>query len=326
MLLIHQTATEPYFNIAAEEHLLKNFSEDIFILYRNEPSIIVGKHQNTLAEINLDLVRRKQLKVIRRLSGGGTVYHDLGNLNYTFIVNGSVGNLVNFKKFTQPIVDVLQGLGVDATLSGKNDIRIGDKKISGNAEHIYKSRTLHHGTLLFSSNLEALNEAIDIDPNAYSDKAVKSIRSHVTNLSDSLKGSITIDELADLIVNHIKGIYPNSHSFQFTNDDIDAIKLLVDNKYSTWEWNFAYSPSYTLSKQIPLGNDILKIFINVERGIISQISFEGNSLNKNKRLELEQILTGCPHDAGEIERKLMAVRIDECLPNIPIDKLLAGLL
>lgn len=302
--------------------MLKNFTDDIFILYRNEPSIIVGKHQNTLAEINLEFVKRNNLSVVRRLSGGGTVYHDLGNLNYSFIANGSDGNLVNFKKFTQPLIDVLQGLGVDAKLGGKNDIRVGDKKISGNAEHVYKNRVLHHGTLLFSSDLDELNESIKINPNTYSDKAVKSIRSIVTNISDLLENPIPIDEFRDIIINHIREVNPNTLMYQFTRNDIDFITKLVESKYSTWDWNFGYSPTYTLNKRIEIGEDVLEVTIRVENGIICSIKMDGDAMNKDMLLEIENLLTNCPHDVDIIVEKLSTIEFN---PNLNVDGILKGL-
>lgn len=322
MLLIQQTSTNPYFNIASEEFLLRYFLDDIFILYRNEPSIIVGKHQNTLAEINLEYVKKNKLNVIRRLSGGGTVYHDLGNLNYTFIANGKEGTLVDFKKFTQPIINVLQKLGVDAKLGGKNDIRIGDKKISGNAEHVYKNRVLHHGTLLFSSNLDELNESIKINPNTYSDKAVKSIRSEVSNISEFLKEPITVTEFADLIANHIKQAFPSSKSYQLNINDVKIINELVDTKYSTWDWNYGYSPTYTLKKEILIGENILGIMFSVDKGIIREIKLKGDFLNKENLLEIEQTLTNCPHDIDIITEKLSTIEFN---PNLTVDGILGGL-
>ncbi|MHC1702911.1 MAG: lipoate--protein ligase [Tenuifilaceae bacterium] len=324
MLIILQTSTNPYFNIATEEYLLKNSTDDIFILYRNEPSIIVGKHQNTIAEINLDFVKKKELKVVRRLSGGGTVYHDLGNLNYSFIANGSEGNLVDFKKFTQPIIEVLLELGVEAFLGGKNDIRVGDKKISGNAEHVYKNRVLHHGTLLFSSQLNELDESIKVNLNTYTDKAVKSIRSHVANISEYLKESISIEQFINSIINHIKKNYPDSLIYNLTDQDILAINHLVETKYSTWQWNFGYSPTYTLTKDFNIGKDNIKITIQVDKGIICSVNFETSLLNKNQVEELESLLVGCPHDIDEI-RNRMARKPVLLSQNISIDQLIKEL-
>ncbi|HRC66441.1 MAG TPA: lipoate--protein ligase family protein, partial [Bacteroidales bacterium] len=148
MFCINNQNTNPYFNLASEEYLLKNYEEDVFMLWRNEPSIIIGKHQNALAEINIEYVKENHIKVVRRITGGGAVFHDLGNLNFTFISNSPNSKpVMNFKKYTQPIVDVLVNLGVDARFEGRNDIVIDGKKISGNAECVYKNRFLHHGTI-----------------------------------------------------------------------------------------------------------------------------------------------------------------------------------
>jgi len=323
MLLILQTSTDPYFNIATEEYLLKNSTDDVFILYRNEPSIIVGKHQNTIAEINLDFVKKKGLKVVRRLSGGGTVYHDLGNINYSFIANGTEGNLVDFKKFTQPIIEVLLELGVEAFLGGKNDIRVADKKISGNAEHVYKNRVLHHGTLLFSSQLDELDESIKVNLTTYSDKAVKSIRSQVANISEYLKKPISIEQFIISIVNHIKKVYPNSQIYNLTDQDILAINKLIETKYSTWQWNFGYSPTYKLIKDFKIGKDNFKITLQVDKGIICSVSFETDLLNKKQAKELETLLVGCHHDFDEIIKRMMNKPI--LSTNISIDQLIKEL-
>ncbi len=175
MRCIKNPETNPYFNLAAEEYVLKNFNDDCFMLWRNRPSIIVGKHQNTLSEININHVKENNIDVVRRLSGGGAVFHDLGNLNFTFIKNvNNESNLVDFKKYTQPIIDVLKHLGVDAKFEGRNDIMINGRKVSGNAEHVFKRRVLHHGTLLFSSVMADLSKVLKVNPLKYQDKGVKS--------------------------------------------------------------------------------------------------------------------------------------------------------
>lgn len=324
MLIIQQISTHPYFNIATEEYLLKNFAEDIFIIYRNEPSIIVGKHQNTIAEINLQYVNEKSLPVIRRLSGGGTVYHDLGNINYTFITNGSEGNMVDFKKHTQPIIDVLHSLGIDARIGGKNDIRVEGKKISGNAEHIFKNRVLHHGTLLFNSNLDELNESIRINPNTYEDKAVKSIRSVVANISEYIKSDISLDQFMISIVNHIKKQFQDSVDFLFTTNDINAINHLIQTKYSTWEWNFGYSPSYILNNQVIIDNNIMEIWLSVDNGIIGEIKLSGNLINDGDIEYSEKQLVGCSHDIAEVKHRLIKIDSFKRLSEKSIEKVLKG--
>ncbi len=316
MLVINQPITDPYFNIASEEYLLKNFSEDIFLLYTNSPSIIVGKHQNTMAEINHEFVSKKEIPVVRRLSGGGTVYHDFGNINYTFITNGSEGNLVDFKKHTQPIVDVLKSLGVDARIGGKNDIRVGDKKISGNAEHIFKNRVLHHGTLLFNANLDELNESIKVKLDAYTDKAVKSIRSHVANITEYLDKEISIEQFKAMLILHIRTLFQNAIGYQFTPDDIDSINELVSTKFSTWEWNYGYSPSYKLSNQICIDDIVLNIAVNVEKGIITNLSIKRDNQFQEDYKPIEEILIGCSHDAHEISKRLKEIDISQYIPKL----------
>lgn len=324
MLIINQTSCDPYFNIASEEFLLKNFSEDIFILYCNSPSIIVGKHQNTMAEINHNFVSKKQIPVIRRLSGGGTVYHDLGNVNYSFITNGSEGNLVDFKKHTQPIIDVLKSLGVDARIGGKNDIRVGDKKISGNAEHIYKNRVLHHGTLLFNSNLDDLNESIKVNLNAYTDKAVKSIRSHVANISEYLSSEIEVEEFKELILTHIKRLFPDAINYDFTSKEKSLINELVSTKFSTWEWNYGYSPTYTLNNQIYIDDIVLNIEVKVEKGIIANLSIKGNT-NLRKTNKALKIIIGSIHDAQNLSEKLSDIDINQYIPKLTKEEFLRSL-
>lgn len=232
--------TDPYFNIASEEYFLKNFSWDCFLLYRNSPCVIIGKHQNTFSEINYEFVRENNIKVVRRLSGGGAVYHDLGNLNFTFIMNGKYGELVDFKKYTRPIIEVLKSLSVVAKFEGHNSLTVNGRKISGNAEHISKTRVLHHGTLLFSSNIEVLTSTLKIDPSKYDDKAVKSVRSQVTNISDHLKTDLNIIEFRDKILDYILSNFPGASLYELTEQDKEKIRELVEEKYSDWNWNFGF--------------------------------------------------------------------------------------
>lgn len=276
MIIIYNNRTEPYFNIALEEYLFKKFDDDIFMLYRNEPSIIVGKHQNTLKEINTKFVRNNNIKVIRRISGGGTVYHDLGNVNFTFIQNGEYEKLADFKKYTAPIIQVLQNLGVDAKLSGRNDIIVDNLKISGNAEHTFKNRVLHHGTILFSSDLKQLSAALKKNSSKYIDKSVPSVRSKVTNVSTYLKKILDIDEFIELIYNQIRYNFSGAVEYQLNLEDLKGIEELVKNKYSRWEWNYQYVSNYFFNNQIYIGKEIVTVQMQVKNGLIQNIIFQSN--------------------------------------------------
>lgn len=303
MLLIDSNTTNPYFNIAAEEYLLKNFTDDCFVLYQNEPSIIVGKHQNALAEINYPYTKEKNIPIVRRLSGGGTVYHDLGNLNFAFLKNTeNEKNIVDFKKYTEPIIKVLNQLDVNAKFEGHNDIRVNGFKISGNAEHVFKKRVLHHGTLLFSSNLEILNEAIKAPVNKFSDKAVKSVRSNVANITDFLKEEITMEDFKNSIFKLIQADFTNVLPYSFSLNDKEQIQELVTNKYSTWEWTFGYSPDYQLTNKIRTKTDSGEVFLQIEKGVIKTISISGIP----DAQVVEEFLVGIKHDESNVRKTLKA--------------------
>ena len=296
MLIIRRPHTNPFFNIAAEEYILKAFDDDVFMLWQNEPSIIVGKHQNTLAEINYQFVKENRIPVVRRISGGGTVFHDLGNLNFSFIRKGEKGKLVDFKRFTDPIVEVLNEMGVPAKFEGKNDLRVNGLKISGNAEHVFKNRVLHHGTLLFSSDLNYLNRAINVKEGKFKDRAVKSNRSKVSNISDFLKTEIPIQEFKEKIIDFIFRKNRTSAFHSFTEKDIFEIGKLVAEKYSTWKWNYGYSPKYSLQNSVNTKNGLVGFKLEVKNGIIASLKITGEIINVKQAVTIENLLKGAPHN------------------------------
>ncbi|HEY9124875.1 MAG TPA: lipoate--protein ligase family protein [Bacteroidales bacterium] len=268
MKVLISPSNNPYFNIAAEEYLLHHSNDELLFLYVNENAVIVGKHQNTLAEINYRYIIENNIPVIRRISGGGTVFHDLGNLNFAFFSVTEEGKQIDFEKFSKPILDALYESGIKAYREGKNDLRSAEFKISGNAGHVYKNRAIHHGTLLVEANLERLKDCLKVKPKVYIDKAVQSIRSSVTNLRD-IYHSISITELKDKIVRSVDGLIVEPEA------DFDkAVNSLVQSKFQTWEWNYAYSPAYTF---VSYDEHDVYFKLNIEQGIINKVEI----INKN---------------------------------------------
>lgn len=297
MLWVQNAFTDPYFNIAAEEYFLKHGNEDVFMVYINEPSIIIGKHQNVFAELNYWFVKENNIKVVRRLSGGGTVFHDPGNINFTFIQNGKEGDLVDFRRYVQPIVKALNEMGVPAEQNGRNDIVVQGLKVSGNAEHVFKNRTLHHGTLLFSSDLGRLREALRVNLNEYSGKAVQSVRSPVANIAHFMAEKLPVDSFKQRIESSVLRLFPDVAFYSFSESDIVEINQLVTDKYSTWAWNFGYSPKFTVNRNGLMADKPVSAECEVEKGMITKIVIRGDFTESK---ELEQILTGILYAEDEI--------------------------
>ena len=300
---INQSNSDPYFNLAAEEYFLKNFQEDFFMLWRSRPSVVVGKHQNALAEINHEFVHTHQIPVARRLSGGGTVFHDPGNVNFTFIRNVKDISEVNFKVFTVPVIEALKKLDVDAYTTGRNDLLIDGKKISGNAEHVHRNRVLHHGTLLFDSHLEALKGALKVDLSKFEDKAVQSNRSEVTNIANYLPKPISVEEFTDFLFAEISQNYPEFQVYEPTSEDIEAIQKLCIEKYQTWDWIFGYSPRYRFTNTLNTANGAIYVNLLVEKGLVAEASITG-AIRTEISQKLADALVECRHDQDAIKTAL----------------------
>ncbi len=303
MLCINLKNTNPFFCLAAEEYLLKNFSEDIFMLWRSENTVVVGKHQNALAEINYPYVREKNITVARRISGGGTVVHDNGNVNFTFIKNVKSPAEISFKLFTEPVVEALAKLGIKATTSGRNDLLIEDLKISGNAEHVYKNRVLHHGTLLFDSDLNNLGKAIKVVPGKYESKAVQSNRSKVANISGFLKNKMKIQEFIHFLLD-VQLRKDGNTKFSLNDLDSEIIQKLAFEKFETWDWRWGYSPKYTFKNKVEIEGKILQIKLNVKKGIIEKCILSGTYFTEEERILISQNLSGKKHTFEDLQNIL----------------------
>jgi lipoate-protein ligase A len=326
MICIKNPDTNPYFNLAAEEYVLKNFSDNAFMLWRNRPSIIVGTHQNAIAEINVEYVKENNIDVVRRLSGGGAVFHDLGNLNFTFIKNIKRGkDKVDFSTYTKPIIDVLRNMGLNAGFKGRNDIVVDEKKVSGNAQHLNGNRMIHHGTLLFSSEMTDLSSALKVNPLKFKDKAVKSVRSRVTNISDHLKNKMDVLEFRDRIMEHIVSENEGAELYEYTDEDRAAINRLVDEKYGKWDWNFGVSPQYNFEKLVKTDGGNIEFHINVEKGIMKDVRIFGDYFNSLPTKDVEDLLRDTPHEHQKIREKLDNIYFGQYFHEVDRETFISGM-
>lgn len=325
MLLINNDSTNPYFNFALEEYLLKKTDKDLFRLWMCDPCVSVGKNQNTISEINSDYVRKNSIPIVRRQSGGGAVFHDLGNLNFTFISCNN-NSFSDFKRFTQPIIDLLKTLGINAEFSGRNDLLIDGKKFSGNAQYNYKNKVIHHGTLLFSSQISNLSNALKVKPIKLESKGIKSVKSRVTNISEHLDKPMNISEFRDLVMNYVFSLNSNNSYFNLTEKDIENVNKLSKEKYSTWEWNFGNSPNYSLVNELRYIGGTLEFHLNVSKGFITDIKFFGDFFGKKDISNVEDLLIGVKHEEESLKEKLNNINIDDYFLGSDVNVLVSGIL
>ena len=301
-----------FLNIASEEYFLSNFDDDIFYLYINSPCIVVGRYQNTYSEINQDYVRDNHIDVVRRQSGGGAVYHDHGNLNYGFIFRNTGKDIDTvFREFTQPIIGTLKKLGANASFSGRNDLVIGNKKISGVAQFHTSEKVLLHGTLLFDSDLGNVAKSLNADPRKFQDKSTKSVKSRVANIRPFLSRPITIEELMSQIVEDVRLAFPGAKTYQLTKADQNEIKKIAEEKYTTWEWVYGCSPKFTCQHSVRYDNGILDVGLNVESGMIVGIDIFGDFFIKKDIGEVKQCLTNIPYEQESVETALRNIHLED---------------
>ena len=296
IFFIEAFTTDPAFNLAMEEYFFEAMPRDrsYFMTWQNDNAIIIGKHQNTLSEINLPFVEQHDIRVVRRLSGGGAVYHDLGNLNFTFITDAEPTQQVDLRRFCQPIADTLSSLGVDATVDGRNDILIDGKKVSGNAQYVRQGRVMHHGTILFDSDLSVLGQALNVDANKIQAKGIKSVRSRVANVRSCLKQDMTMMQFRRALAKHLLK-QAHVEVYTLTDEDIAAIQKIRENRYALWEWNFGASPPCTLARKARIeGCGTVEAQIQMENGCIAGIRFCGDYFSTLPPEQLAQKLAGVP--------------------------------
>lgn len=267
MILINNVSTDPFFNLAAEEYLVKNIDDEVFMIWENSDCLVVGKHQNAVAEINFPFVWKNNIPVIRRISGGGTVFQGTGNINFSVIRNVKEGeDKIDFAKHSKPVIQFLKTLGLNATLSGKSSIAVDGLKVSGNAAHLHRNRSLHHGTLLYNADLLLVKKSIDCPQDRYLSKAVASNRAEITNVFDHLNEKVTFETFFENLKSFFIKEFDIALARDFRPDEIDKINTLSIEKYRQFEWNFGYAPDYEYDTSFQLESSVLKLRLKIVKG------------------------------------------------------------
>lgn len=292
LVYLETGSTDPFYNLAFEETVLSTRLEhDYLLLWQNDKTVVIGQNQNTVAEINQEFISRHGIRVVRRNTGGGAVYHDLGNLNYSFISDVGNADQLMKERFTAPIVTALQNLGLDAEASGRNDILVSGRKVSGTAQRILGNRILHHGTLLFDSDLDMVTGSLRVDPSKFESKSIQSVRSRVCNIREFLPEDMDLSAFWAYLKKAL--LRESGITDTLSPAELSAVKALQKDKYGTWEWNYGKSPKYAFTCKQKWPGGLLEIRLSVESGRIADIAVYGDFLSVLPLDTMEHALKGC---------------------------------
>lgn len=314
---------DPGINLALEEYALKKLPKDetYLLFYVNEPCIIIGKNQNTHQEINKKFVDENKIKVVRRLSGGGAVYQDLGNLSFSFLTKDDGNSFSNYAKFTEPVIEALRELGIDAELSGRNDIQVGERKISGNAQYSTKGKMFSHGTLLVDVKMENIVDALNVNEEKMRSKGIKSVRARVANINELIEREIDVEELKQIILTYVfKG--EKIPTYKFDQEEWKEIEDLAEKRYKNWEWNYGKSPKFDLQRSKRFeGVGSIDIRLNVSKGKISDCKIFGDFFGVREVNEIEAKLIGTQYEKNAIHKALENTDVQKYFGSITLDDL-----
>ncbi|MCC9850367.1 lipoate--protein ligase, partial [Streptococcus agalactiae] len=303
------TSNDPAYNVALEAYAFQKLTDidEIFILWINEPAIIIGRHQNTIQEINKEFIDKNGIHVVRRLSGGGAVYHDLNNLNYTIISNNTQEGAFDFQTFSKPVIDTLAKLGVKAEFTGRNDLEINGQKFAGNAQAYYKGRMMHHGCLLFDVDMSVLGQALKVSKDKIESKGIKSVRARVTNIVDHLSDKITVQEFSDAILAQMKEEYPEMDEYVLSDAELSEIQAMRDNQFATWDWTYGKAPEYTIERGVRYPAGKITTYANVENSTIKSVKIFGDFFGVKPVDDIEKMLEGVRYDYKDVLAALKTV-------------------
>lgn len=324
LIPIENPSTDPPFNLAFEEYVHRRLptENDYLVLWQNAPAVIVGRFQNTIEEVNQDYVDGHGVAVVRRRSGGGAVYHDLGNLNFTLVVR-SEAERNSFERFLAPIAATLRRLGVPVERTSRNDLSVEGHKFSGNAQYIQGGRMMHHGTILFDANLDDVQLALHVDPEKVESHGVKSVRSRVTNLRPYLPAGFTLDDLRLQLIAGIAQEYGGvGRTVQLAAPELEEVRRLREERYATWEWNYGDSPRFTLQRRQRFAYGTVDVRLDVERGRIAGCRIYGDFFGQRDIAELESAIQGSRHRRDDVQAALGALPVEEYLGGVGREELI----
>ena len=322
MLFYNSKSTDPYYNLALEEYVFTRLpkGEKIFMLWQNNNTIVIGKNQNTVQEINQQFVKKNGIVVARRITGGGAVYHDLGNLNFTFIEEHGEKQGIDFSVYAAPVIKALKSFGIEAELTGRNDLLIGGRKFSGNAQTIKNGVVLHHGTLLFDSDLEFVKDALMVREDKIKSKGIASVRSRVTNIKEHLREEITLQDFWKRLAGEVL-CTKDAKPLELSEEDLQQICRLRDEKYATWEWNYGNSPQYEIERYRRFSCGGLTVMMDVGRGgIVQNIKISGDFFGNRDVCELEQSLKGVRLMRDELFEKVSQMDLMEYIAGMSVEE------
>lgn len=314
-------STDPAYNLAFEEYVLTHRRDaNYLLLWQNDNTVVIGQNQNAEEEINRAYVEEHGIRVVRRTTGGGAVYHDLGNLNYSFITDAGEKDSLAKERFTEPVVCALCALGLQAESSGRNDILVSGKKVSGTAQRLLHGRILHHGTLLFDADPEAVAGALRVDSAKFRSKSVKSVRSRIGNIREYLAADMTMTEMWNYLK---KALTDGEYTEETLSDaELEEVTRLRDTKYASWEWTFGKSPKYDMRNKRYWNGGSLEVCAAVSGGRIAQIAFYGDFLSRCSLKELTDALSGCEYRRESVAAVLKSFPISDCFGGISEEEVL----
>ena len=322
MIYIRNNSNDPFYNLAFEEYFFKleTIDDAVLLLWQNSPSVIIGRYQNTIEEINEDFIDENNINVVRRNTGGGAVYHDYGNLNYSFIVP-SEEKKIDFETFTKPVIDALREMGIEASLAGRNDLVVEGKKFSGNAQYTYNGRLLHHGTLLFDADLSTLDKALKMKKGKIESKSIKSVRSKVTNLKPYFNEDADVNQFKEKLLEHFYKA-ENLKEYKVTAEDRKNIETLADEKYRTWKWTYGESPKCNVVRGSRFNSGYIEFRFQIEKGLIVNAYIYGDFFSGKNAYELLDKFKGIEYKREAIEKSLKNVDLRAYLGDVSLEELI----